>query len=255
MNKRYLFLFSFLIILLFQIPFVKKNVIIVFNAFKETALNIKNKISNEIEAISIKKEELNSLKKENEELKFKLNKLESYFYECKDLKAFKRMDKDNLIFVKAVSYVKIPDFTSVYVTFDSNFTHPMGLVYNNLAAGVLVKKVGNYGLAYLNSNPKTSYTVFIGQNEIPGIFYGKENVIKYIPKFKQINVGDLVITSGLDGIFYKGALVGKVTRIEQKKLYQEAKVKLFYDKLNPTYFYAVKGVDTNVSKQIINPQK
>jgi rod shape-determining protein MreC len=53
-------------------------------------------------------------------------------------------------------------------------------------------------------------------------------------------VGDIVKTSGLDGIFYKGALVGKVVEITKKKLYKEAKVKLFYQKPTPDYFYVVE---------------
>ena len=77
-------------------------------------------------------------------------------------------------------------------------------------------------------------------NSIPGIFYGKINVIKYIPKFKRIKKGDLVITSGLDGVFYEGAKVGIIENVKQTSLYQEAKVKLFYNTLEPNYFYVVR---------------
>jgi rod shape-determining protein MreC len=109
-----------------------------------------------------------------------------------------------------------------------------------MAAGIVVKNYGNYSLALLNSNPKTTYTVIIGKNEIPGIFYGKDNVVKYIKKYVPIKVGDIVKTSGLDGIFYKGALVGVVQQVTQKKLYQEVKLKLYYDKLTPDFFYVVE---------------
>ncbi|WP_457561972.1 rod shape-determining protein MreC [Caminibacter pacificus] len=259
MNKRYIFLFSVLLILFFQIPFVKKNVIIAFNAIKETFLNLKKNINDELNAISNNKKLIKELEEKNKKLSFELSRLNAIFYTCKDLKKFKFIRKPGLEFTQAVSYVKLPDFTSVYVTFDKPVPHPIGLVYNNFAAGMIVKRVGNYGVALLNSNPKTSYAVYIGKNEIPGIFYGKENVIKYIPKFKPIKVGDLVITSGLDNIFYKGALVGKITEIKEKKLYQEAKIKLFYDTLNPTYFYAVtnkaliapdtNATDTNTTEE------
>jgi len=84
----------------------------------------------------------------------------------------------------------------------------------------------------------------IGDKEIPGIFKGKINTVKYIEKFAPVKVGDIVKTSGLDGIFYKGALVGKVIKIEQKELYQEAKIKLFFSKNTPDYFYVVEKNDT-----------
>jgi cell shape-determining protein MreC len=52
----------------------------------------------------------------------------------------------------------------------------------------------------------------------------------------------LVITSGLDGIFYRGAQVGIIVEVERKKLYQQAKVKTFYDDFHPTYFFVVERV-------------
>jgi rod shape-determining protein MreC len=138
----------------------------------------------------------------------------------------------------------LPDFSKIYIDYDKKISTPKGLVYDNEAAGIVVKNFGKYSLALLNSNPKTSYTVLIGKKKIPGIFYGKINEVKYIKKYQKINVGDLVVTSGLDGIFYRGALVGRVTEVKQKKLYQVAKVKLFYDNLAPEYFYVV---DKNVT--------
>ncbi len=134
----------------------------------------------------------------------------------------------------------MPDFTQIYIDYNNSFSIPRGLVYNNLAAGIVIKNFKNYSLALLNSNNKTSYTVFIGKNEIPGIFYGKINTIKYIPKFKKINIGDIVITSGLDKVFYKGVKVGIITEVIEKNLYQEAKVKLFYNDLNPQFFYVIE---------------
>jgi len=130
------------------------------------------------------------------------------------------------------------------VNYPKKIEKPKGLVYNNMAAGIVVKNIGSYSLAYLNSNPKTTYTVMIGDKEIPGIFYGKENVVKYIKKYVPIHLGDVVKTSGLDGIFYKGALVGKVEKVTQKKLYQEVKLKLYYNKLTPDFFYVVEKNDT-----------
>jgi len=171
------------------------------------------------------------------------DKLATYEYVnqiCKDLKIFKKIDKPNLVFTQTISYAALPDFTKIYVDYNKPISTPRGLVYNNFAAGILVKNVGNYSLGLLNTNKNTSYTVIIGDKEVPGIFKGGINTIKYIQKFAPIKVGDIVKTSGLDGIFYKGAIVGKVIKVEQKKLYQEAKVKLFYNKLTPDFFYVVE---------------
>jgi len=238
-------------VLLFQIPFVKNNVILFFNSLKETYLNIKSAIEIKYNAIVENENLIKSLQKENKELKFKLNQIESFLFKCNDLSLFKKVLKPELVFTETISYVKIPDFTSIYINYPEKITHPLGLVYNNIAAGIVVKNVGDYAIALLNSNKKTTYTVFVGKNEVPGIFYGSEEVIKYIPKFKDVNIGDLVITSGLDGIFYKGALVGRVIDVKEKKLYKEAKIQVFYNSLNPTFFYVVKThKETNTSKSL-----
>ena len=72
--------------------------------------------------------------------------------------------------------------------------------------------------------------------------------IEYIPKFAKIKKGDLVITNGLDGLFYEGAKVGIIENIENKNLYKKAKIKLFYDSNAPNYFYVVKGEKNGYTK-------
>ena len=244
MNKRYLILFSFLLVLFFLLKPVKYAVLDFFNFTKESFSSFFKKIETTVAEYQNQVKQIEKLQKENKSLKEKVAYFESFYANCKYLKKIK---DSNLTLVKTISYAHLPDFSEIYVDFTSQ-NYPLGLVYNNLAAGILVKKVGHYSLGLLNSNKKTSYTVLIGKNEIPGIFYGKKNVIKYIPKFKKINVGDLVITSGLDGIFYKGAKVGVITSIQNKKLYQEAKIKLFYNSLAPNYFYVVQKNDTIIKK-------
>lgn len=243
MNKKYLFLFSFLFVLFISIPFVKSEILNVFNFSKQIIISNVKSVDKKISLYMNQAKKIKNLQKENAELKRKIANFNSFFENCKDLKKFEFVKNSNLVFAKTISFAALPDFSQIYVNFTSE-KYPKGLVYNNLAAGILIKRVGDYSLGVLNSNKKAVYTVYIGKNEIPGIFFGKTDIIKYIPKFKKIKIGDLVITSGLDGIFYKGAKVGIITEIRSKKLYQEAKIKLFYNRLNPNYFYVV---DKNIS--------
>ncbi|AZV45756.1 hypothetical protein C3L23_00215 [Nautilia sp. PV-1] len=240
MSKRLLLIITLLTVLFFQIPVVKKYTL-------ESANSLKNSFSSFITSWKViyeeyidQKDTLQKVLEENKFLKDEIQKFAVRYATCKDLKYFRYINFPNLVFTQVISYAKLPDFTEVYINYDKPFKTPRGLVYNNMAAGIVVKNYSNYSLALLNSNEKTSYTVYIGKDKIPGIFYGKINTIKYIPKFKPIKVGDLVITSGLDGVFYKGAKVGVVTEVIEKKLYQEAKVKLFYNDLNPEFFYVVQ---------------
>ncbi len=241
MNKKYLILFLIGLIFLFFI--LKNQVIEVANFIKLNINEIVMNISEEVNSLKKQSAQIKTLKKENQLLKETIQKLNSLMFNYLD---FKNLIKDsNLTLTKTISYAQLPDFSKIYIDYHAKGKFPKGLVYNNLAAGVVVKEVGNSSLALLNSNKKTSYAVYIVHNNklIPGIFYGEKNVIKYIPKFKEIKKGDLVITSGLDGIFYKGVKVGVITQTKENNLYQEAKVKLFYDDLAPNYFYVVDKYD------------
>jgi rod shape-determining protein MreC len=240
MSKKLIIIFSFLFA--FLCAFVFKDYIIEASLYTNKALiELKNSINEKINIYFNQAEKIKFLTIENRKLKDKINDLNVKILACQDLKYFKVINKPNLVFAYTISYASIPDFSKIYISYNKKIDKPKGLVYNNLVAGEVIKNIGNFSLAILNSNKKTRYTVYIGKNEIPGIFYGKLDIIKYIPKFKKINVGDMVITSGLDGIFYKGAKVGIITEVVEKKLYKEAKVKLFYNDLHPEFFYVIEG--------------
>jgi len=249
MSRRLLVLFALLIIGFFQIPVVKKYTLESANSLKNSFSSFVTSVKKTYNEYIEQKNTLQNLLEENKYLKNEIQKIAVKYATCKDLKYFKKIKIPNVVFTQVISYAALPDFTQIYINYDKPFTIPRGLVYNNLAAGIAVKHYSNYSLALLNSNEKTSYTVYIGKNKIPGIFYGKINTVKYIPKFKPVKIGDIVITSGLDGVFYQGALVGKVVEVVEKKLYQEAKIKLFYNDLNPEFFYVV---ETPADKKGVN---
>ncbi|WP_198001968.1 rod shape-determining protein MreC [Caminibacter mediatlanticus] len=227
-----------------QIPVVKTKIVDIANNIKIELSTFKTFIKEKINYFSNQQQLINDLKKENIKLKKEVAILNQFIEPCKDLKGFKIINDSNLTFVKTISYAALPDFTQIYINYNKPISIPRGLVYNNVAAGIVVKNFGNYSLGLLNSNKRVTYTVIIGNREIPGIFKGGSFKVEYIKKFLPIKIGDIVKTSGLDGVFYKGALVGKVIKINQKKLYQEAIIKPFYNKLTPDYFYVVEKNDT-----------
>jgi rod shape-determining protein MreC len=72
------------------------------------------------------------------------------------------------------------------------------ILESNMAVGVISQRTRVQG-------------IFVGS----GVNMGK---IKYIMKDEDIKVGDLFITSGVDGIFPKGICVGKVTSVFNHKM-------------------------------------
>jgi len=245
MNKKYFYiLITILLVIIFYFQKeIKHNTLFIFNQTKHNIQSYIKYINDKISIHFNQAHKIELLKKENQNYKDYIASIQPILYNCEKLKNFKYIKNPKIIFAQTISYAKLPDITSIYINYyEKNLTIPRGLIYNNQTAGIVIKSIKNFSLAYLNNNPKTSYTVFIGKNKIPGVLFGGEKmIIKYIPKYKIIKKGDKVITSGLDNIFYEGINVGIVTNIFQRKLYQEVIIKPFYNPLHPSFFYVVNN--------------
>lgn len=147
--------------------------------------------------------------------------------------------------VRALSYAALPDMQKILVGYDALGENEVrGLIYNNQTAGIVVKQLGSQAKALLNGDAKCSYAVFLGQNQVPGIAMGKsdqEMIVRYIPAWMNVNEGDEVVTSGLDGIFFAGVKVGTVIKVHRLNAYIEATIKPYYNSFNPDYFYLVEA--------------
>ena len=148
--------------------------------------------------------------------------------------------------VRAISYTKLGDFSSVWLDFkDFNKTKIYGLVKDDYASGIVIEK-NSKPLALLNNNKKCAYAVEIGDSKAPGVAVGYKNGImkvKFIPMHKQIKVGDEVVTSGMDNIFFYGIKVGKVLKIKERGSYKVAEIKPYADLSHPKYFWVILNGD------------
>ena len=77
---------------------------------------------------------------------------------------------------------------------------------------------------------------------IPGVAQGRNDrlIVKFIPKWEKVNVGDEVLTSGLDEIFFAGVPVGKVVRVFSEDMYQSAEIQTFAHISIPSYLYLIE---------------
>ena len=67
-------------------------------------------------------------------------------------------------------------------------------------------------------------------------------LVQYIPTWVGISVGDEVVTSGLDHLFFSGIKVGKVRSIELTGGYQNAVITPYYEGNDPDYFHVITKV-------------
>jgi rod shape-determining protein MreC len=73
----------------------------------------------------------------------------------------------------------------------------------------------------LLTDPNSGIDVMLQRTRARGIVSGSlENgtVLKYIKRTEEVQVGDRLITSGLDGVFLKGLMVGTITKVRKESL-------------------------------------
>ena len=146
----------------------------------------------------------------------------------------------SLKIVKVLSYVNFNDFTKVWLDISKSDDKILALVDGEFSAGIVIQK-SNKAQALLNGHEKSNYSVYVGENKAPGIIHQNKHrallTIKYIPIWINIQVGDEVVTSGMDNIFFEGLKVGKVVKIVKMQDQQEAYIKPYSKVLQKKYFY------------------
>jgi len=202
-------------------------------------LSIKSKISehfNQQEEIIKLREAVKALSKDAVLLSAYKNKLNALLKE-NNLSSY----NPNLQLVEALSYVKMGEFSKVWLEFPGFEKNKIyGLLYNGYSAGIAVSRYGK-PMALLQSDPKCIYSVYIGSQKIPGVIFGNSEImiIKYIPPWLSPKKGEEVLTSGLDKIFFEGVKVGKIIKVLDEKSYKSAIVEPYARIKIPAFFHAI----------------
>jgi len=168
----------------------------------------------------------------------------------KDLKYYKNRavfinldtpDKNSTQIAKVIAVQNIYTSSRFWISLNEKITGISGLISNNFAAGI-VKIEQDKPIIYLNHDEKANYGVRIGDSQILGIAHGHKNtkniIIKFIPTYSKVKVGDEVETNGLDDIFYAGLKVGRVLEVmKNNQNYNEAIVKPYASHSVQKYYY------------------
>lgn len=217
------------------------------NDIKLSYINSVIDISTSIEKYFNQASRIDELEIENEELK---NYRALYLTTQKKLEGINRFISTNeenqtnidIKQTKVLSYINFNDFTKVWLDYEKKDDTILGLITQDYAAGIVVKEQDR-AVALLNGNEKCSYAVFIGESKTPGILTAKKDksiLIKFIPMWSEIKVGDEIITSGMDNIFIEGLKVGKVKEIQILPQMKTATVEMYANVLKKKYFYVYK---------------
>lgn len=249
MNKKFLlFLVTILIVTLYFFSF-DKFIVNKFHSMNKSVQNFYidsfvyisdsvNKYLNQISYI----EQLKNSSEENQKYKVLYQEYKHKLEEQSKITIPEFDDMKNYIKVRILSYFSLDNHSKVVL--NKNIAKPDEIsaliTYDGYSAGIVLNK-DNKTVAYLNQNKKSNYTVYIGSESAPGITSGTnkngEIVVKFVPIWKNVNIGDEVITSSMDSIFPYGIKVGKVTKINNQENSNEILVKPYAKTLGDRYFY------------------
>lgn len=106
----------------------------------------------------------------------------------------------------------------------------MGVITPVGVVGRIIKTTPAASQVLLLTDHNSSVAALVQRTRDEGLVEGTEAGlarIKYLPILSEVGVDDVVLTSGLAGIFPKGLMIGQVTEIQKKEdgLFQVAQIK------------------------------
>lgn len=185
---------------------------------------------------------LRQVKRENEALRRHVAALEqkvSDYHEAhvENMRLRRLLDfRANLQADSLAARVVLHDTTGWFQTamidrgFQDKVTQDMAVVNDDGVVGRTLDVSDNYARVLLLTDPASSIDAIIQRNRVRGILGGKDAngcILKYVRGNVDVQVGDLVITSGKDGIFPKGLRLGIVQGVfkDPVDLFQKIEVK------------------------------
>ncbi|MBI4390426.1 MAG: rod shape-determining protein MreC [candidate division NC10 bacterium] len=95
--------------------------------------------------------------------------------------------------------------------------------------GRVVEVMPGTAKVQLLTDPVSSVGALLQEQRVTGLVTGDQGqtaTLKYLPLLAEVRVGDVVLTSGMGGVFPKGILIGAVSAVHRRSgaLFQEATV-------------------------------
>jgi len=219
----------------------------VINPIKQSYKNFTQNIEDKSHSYIFQKESIEKLSRENRVLRKRLLEQMHYIKQIRNiydiLPDLERLPVSSISIVETISYVKLNSFSQVILTKPKELVENKlyGMIQGSVVAGIAhVNHNQLYG--YLTSDEKCRFSVFIGETKAPGIALGQDKntmIVKFIPKWHNVKVGEKVFTTGLDDIFFADIPVGVVKKVEIQSSYTIAYIRTYSDIFHPKTFFLI----------------
>jgi rod shape-determining protein MreC len=171
------------------------------------------------------KQESSILKKENMELKVKLNILETTGLENERLrKLLDFRDKSQFKLLSCEVIQSDPSFLYKNIRINrgkkDGVEYGMGVLTTKGVVGVVIRVFNNFSDVLLLTDPNSNMDVIVARNRRRGVLQGGLSYamqFKYFERGNNLLIGDEIISSGLTGAFPSGIAIGKVINIQSSQ--------------------------------------
>jgi rod shape-determining protein MreC len=159
----------------------------------------------EIDRLKIENSITNELLLENERLREALN--------------FKKLQPPSSIMVQVIGKVLSPASSTITINkgSDDGIRKDMAVITADGLVGKIHTVLPGTAKVMLLTDPGCTLAVRVERNREEGLLEGKLDncALKYVSYYADIQEGDLLITSGLDGIYPKGLAVASVVKVKK----------------------------------------
>ena len=228
----------------------------IINPIKQSYKNFTQDLEDKSHSYIFQKESIEALSNENRILRKRLLEQIHYIKQVQNIyeviPSLSRLPVHNISLTETISYIKLNSFSQIILTKPKSLQEDRlyGLMQGRVVAGT-ARVLNNQLYGYLTSDEKCRFSVFVGESKAPGIAIGREKdamIVKFIPKWHKLKVGDSVVTSGLDDIFFADIPVGIVTKIEVQSSYTVAYIKTFSDIFHPKTFFLINDASATLAE-------
>lgn len=164
------------------------------------------------------------LREENERLRLEngiMNEILSENERLREALNFKRLQPTASVMTQVIGKESSPFSSTITINkgSDDGIGKGMAVITSAGVVGKVMAVLPNTSKVMLLTDPGSTLAVRVMRNREEGLLEGKLNtcILKYVSYYADIQEGDVLVTSGLDGIYPKGlpvATVVKVTRQE-----------------------------------------
>lgn len=172
-----------------------------------------------------------STTKENQRLKRELNQYIARLNQCNEIELankrlrkflnFKKEIKNELLAAEVIAKDPSTWFKTIVIDKGSlqGIQEGMPVVIPEGIAGVVSDVSGNYSRVLLIIDQNSAVDALVQRTRIRGVIKGLMNEMcsfKYVLRKNEIRKEDVVVSSGLDGIFPKGLRIGKIDKVDEQ---------------------------------------